>query len=196
MEAAVDTFTAFTSATPEVARRYLGMTEGNAEQAIQLFFDSPDLASGLAEPITNSNPPPIPSSSHPAHGSNSRQDASGTIHIDSDDDDMHDRGSDDGSAAAVAAVASRGTDYEDDEAIARRLQEEMYTGGGTGDFEEDEIRAPIARTTETLVGGADGGYSGGDIDEAVLEQMRARQYSRQGKSLISLKSSIAFLTGA
>ena len=185
MDAAVDTFTAFTGASPEVARRYLGMTEGNAEQATQLFFDSPDLASGIAEPIPHPSPPPIPSSTHPAHGSNSRQDASGTIHIDSDDDDMPDRGSDNDSAAAAASAAAvRAADYEDDEAIARRLQEEMYTGGGSGgDFGEDEVRAPIARTTETLVGGADARYGHDDMDDAVLEQMRARQFSRQGKSL-------------
>ena len=184
MDVAVDTFTAFTEASPEVARRYLGMTEGNAEQAIQLFFDSPDLASGIAEPIPHSSPPSVPSSTHPAHGSNSRQDASGTIHIDSDDDDlMADRGLDNVYDPA-ATTAGRAADYEDDEAIARRLQEEMYTGGGSGgEFGEDEIRAPIARTTETLVGGADGGYGRDDIDDAVLEQMRARQYSRQGKLL-------------
>jgi len=182
MEAAVDTFTAFTSASPEVARRYLGMTENNAEQAIQLFYDSPDLASGIAEPIQHSNPPPVPSSSHPAHGSASRQDASGTIHIESDDDDdMQDRISDNGSTAAAVA-AGRAADYEDDEAIARRLQEEMYGGGASGgDLGEDEVRAPIARTTETLVGGADGGYGHDDVDDAVLQQMRARQYARQGK---------------
>ncbi|KAG9246689.1 hypothetical protein BJ878DRAFT_436828 [Calycina marina] len=168
MDEAVGTFTAFTGSSPEIGRRYLGMTDGNAEQAIQLFFDSPDLASGISEPALQSNPPPIPSSTRPTHI------------IDSDDEEMHDTGSANGSTSA--AVVGRAAAVEDDEAIARRLQEEMYTGGDSGGrFGDDGVRAPLARTTETLVGGPNMGYGHGDIDdEVVMDQIRARQYARRG----------------
>lgn len=85
------------------------------------------------------------------------QDDNGVVTIDSDDDDAP---------------------YEDDEAMARRLQQEAYgTAGG-----EEDVRAPMARTTETLVGPGSTwvGDDGDDVDAAVQEQMMARQ--RRGLS--------------
>ncbi|KAH8815367.1 hypothetical protein F5884DRAFT_772050 [Xylogone sp. PMI_703] len=162
---AIDTFTSFTGESAAVARRYLAVTDNNAQQAIQLFFDSPDLASGLDQTSqANSS-----SNTRPQQGTTNRhsEDNEGVIHIDSDDDagmdidetDEHER---------VTAI-SRAADTDEDEAIARRMQEELYASG-----DGDGVRAPIARTTETLVGG-DGDWQSDDMSSAVLEQMRARQ---------------------
>jgi hypothetical protein len=81
------------------------------------------------------------------------QDDNGVVTIDSDDDDAP---------------------YEDDEAMARRLQQEAYGTAGGG---EEDVRAPMARTTETLVGPGSTwvGDDGDDVDAAVQEQMMARQ---------------------
>ena len=64
--------------------------------------------------------------------------------------------------------------------MARRLQEELYAGGDIGGGPAgDGVRAPIRRTTETLVGpGAYGMSDDDDMRAAVLEQMRARQRPR------------------
>lgn len=47
MNEAIVYFKSFTGQKDEVAQRYLGLTENVAEHAIQLFYDSPDLALGL-----------------------------------------------------------------------------------------------------------------------------------------------------
>jgi hypothetical protein len=176
MDESVDTFTAFTGASADIARRYLGMTDNNPEQAIQLFFDSPDLASGIGEG-SSSTAPPIPASTRPPPQTPSvgRQDAEGVVHLDSEDDMDVDEDDED----AAAARAAREADLEDDAAMARRMQEELYTGGdASGGFDADGVRAPMARTTETLVGGPDGDWTPNDMQAAVLQQMRARQQPR------------------
>lgn len=177
MDENVDVFVSFTGATPDVARRYLGMTENNTEQAIQLFFDSPDLASSVSQgPQTSA--PPIPTATHPQRAaSGSRQDGRDVVHIDSDEEDMD--VDDDEHAASRAQAVGRAADYEDDEAIARRMQEELYAGGdAAGGYDADGIRAPMARTTETLVGGPGGDWAPDDMNAAILQQMRARQQPR------------------
>jgi hypothetical protein len=147
-------FTAITSATPERARQYLTLTDNHLEQAIQLFFDSDGADMGAAMPQQTPAPAAQPSSRR------YNQDDNGVVTIDSDDDDAP---------------------YEDDEAMARRLQQEAY---GTTAGQED-IRAPMARTTETLVGpGSTWAHADDDPDDitaAVHEQMMARQ--RRGSSL-------------
>ncbi|KAH0345128.1 hypothetical protein KCU81_g4485, partial [Aureobasidium melanogenum] len=97
----------------------------------------------------------MPQQSQPAAQPASRrynQDDNGVVTIDSDDDDAP---------------------YEDDEAMARRLQQEAYGNAGG----EEEVRAPMARTTETLVGPGSrwAGDDEDDINAAVHEQMMARQ---------------------
>jgi hypothetical protein len=180
MADAVDTFTAFTGATPEIARRYLGMTENNTEQAIQLFFDSPDLASGVDRPPQTPQPhaSSIPSSarSQPRAGIAGRQDAQGVVHLDSDEDTPMDVDEDDEEwYASRAAAAAAAADYEDDEAIARRMQEELYAGGdSSAGYDADGVRAPLARTTETLVGGPEGDYPE-DMPARTVASVRARQ---------------------
>ncbi|KAI5243870.1 hypothetical protein E4T43_04035 [Aureobasidium subglaciale] len=138
-------FTAITSATPERARQYLTLTDNNLEQAIQLFFDSDGADMGAAMPQQSAQPAAQPASRR------YNEDDNGVVTIDSDDD---------------AA-------YEDDEAMARRLQQEAY---GTASGEED-VRAPMARTTETLVGPGSRwtGDDEDDVDAMVQEQMLARQ---------------------
>ncbi|KAK6507052.1 hypothetical protein TWF481_005504 [Arthrobotrys musiformis] len=181
-------FVAITEASSvQKAETYLNLTEWNLEQAIELFFanDGADLSSSV-DPSTSASasaPPPPPATatttstthnlSSLAHQGRTSSDA---ISIDDDEDeDME-------TARAIAAAASEpaggnrggisGTGargnvdiYEDDEAMARRLQEELYAeAGGSGsrntgpawreeDF--DGVRAPMARTTETLVGPGD-----------------------------------------
>jgi hypothetical protein len=175
----VDHFMAFTGASADVARRYLGLTESNSEQAIQLFFDSPELASGLDQQPQPSAPP-IPTSTRPQVGATSsgRGTSKGTTVIDSDDDenmDVDDEDEDEAASRAAAAAAAQAVDYEDDEAIARRMQEELYAGGdASGGYDADGVRAPIGRRTETLVGGPDGDWPPEDMHAAVLQQMRAR----------------------
>jgi hypothetical protein len=177
MDDPVTTFTAFTGATPEIARRYLGVTENNPEQAIQLFFDSPDLASGIDRSSQQPQPraPSIPRSTHPQQRSTSagREDAQGVVHLDSDDEAEMDLDEDNEQSAARAAA-----EIEDDEAMAMRMQEEIYAGGdSSGGYDVDGVRAPIARTTETLVGGPDTDYAE-DIHAQSMQQFRSRQQYR------------------
>jgi hypothetical protein len=121
-------FTEITSSTPELAIQYLQVTNFQIPEAVQLYFDN------AGAPLTNE---PV---QHPR--SSGIRDDSEVVNIDSDtDDDTPQR----------SALPT----FDDDEAMARRLQEEMYGGPG-GVPDEDEVRAPMARTTETLVGpGAD-----------------------------------------
>lgn len=171
---AVSLFCGITGASEDIAKRYLAFTDQNPEQAVQLFFDSPDLATGASEP----QPPPIPTSSRPTPAARN-PDADG-----SDNDAMDVDDSDDGGYGSSAAAAiAHAQDVEDDEAMARRLQNEMYAGGDAsggfgGGFSEDEVRAPIQRTTETLVGGPQD-WGNHDIDEAVFQQMQARAVARR-----------------
>ena len=176
MDEQVDLFVSVTGASPDVARRYLGMTD-NPEQAIQLFFESPDLASSVGQG-SQIQAPPIPTSTHPQRAaSGGRQDERGVVHTDSEEEDMD--VDDDELAASRAAAVGRVADYEDDEAMARRMQEELYASGG-GDFGADGVRAPMARTTETLVGGPGGDWPPDDMNAAILQQMRARRQPRPG----------------
>lgn len=170
----VSSFAAITDASASVARHYLMLTDCNLEQAIQLFFDSPDLASTATAPQTTSQSASR-SASRPSRPANT----SDVIEIDSDNDDM-DVDSGDETSAAVAR-----SHLEDDEAMARRMQDEMYGGGGSGGGNAaDEIRAPIGRTTKTLIGpGSNWENDEVDTHDALLEQLRRRGGpSRQGKS--------------
>lgn len=193
MDAAIADFSAITGADTGVATQFLQMTDGDAQQAIQLFFDSPELGSAMANQ-TPSAPPQQPSA--PQRNVNrGRTDSDGVVHLDSDDDVVMEDDDDtsinraSGGDAARTTSEARATtstppapsaafgDYEDDEAIARRMQEELYAGGDMAGDYNSGVRAPLARTTETLVGpGAD--WTADDMHEAVLEQMRARAQPR------------------
>ncbi|KAG4435890.1 hypothetical protein IFR05_008621 [Cadophora sp. M221] len=180
MEENIDHFMAFTGATAEIASRYLGLTENDAQQAIQLYFDSPDLATGVDQ-IPQASAPPVPTATRPDTGTQSsrRPDPA-----DSDNEDLMDMDYDDGSddEASRAAAIGRAAEIEDDEAMARRMQEEMYAGGDvSGGFDADGVRAPIGRRTETLVGGPGGDWAPDDMQAAVLQQMRSRAQTRPSR---------------
>jgi hypothetical protein len=95
---------------------------------------------------------------------------------------------DDDNERAVAAQAAALAQEEEDMAMAKRLQEELYqgnqgSGSGSGG-NPDDVRAPIARTTETLVAP---GWGGGEHDDgmeaAFLEELRRRRRANPRKYL-------------
>ncbi|RAK99693.1 DNA-protein crosslink repair co-factor UBX5 [Aspergillus ibericus CBS 121593] len=146
-------FTEITGSKPELATQYLQLADFNIEQAVQLFFEN-----GGA-PLTEE---PLPSTSTPQQPSHA---GGGVVNVDSDDDITIDE-----TRSAPRNHPSQGATFEDDAAMARRLQEEMY---GAGDSEES-VRAPMARTTETLVG-PEADFDDGDMHASILGQLRARQ---------------------
>lgn len=162
-------FTEITSSSPELATQYLQLTDFNIEQAMQLYFEN-----GGA-PLTDDH---VPSTSEPRRAGH--EDESGVVHVDSDDDVTVDE-----SRSAPQSQPAQGLDFEDDEAMARRLQEELYGSAGAGGGGEDNsegVRAPMARTTETLVGPEDD-FGDDDMQSNILSQLRARQ---QGGSMSSI----------
>ncbi|KAF2221535.1 UBX domain protein [Elsinoe ampelina] len=167
MDDLIAQFTSITGATPERAQQYITLSDENLEGAIQLYFDTGGADMGASMPEQ-----PAPRPAQPSQGYRENQD--GTITIDSDDEEMDMGGS-------APAPVQQSTAYEDDEAMARRLQEEAYgsAGGGGGAF--DEVRAPMARTTETLVG-PDADWGGPDgMQAAIAQQMAARQRRAPGR---------------
>lgn len=182
-------FVGITGANDEAARRMLDMCGGDLGQAIQLWYADEDLQRALSNPT-----PPAPtvatsssnanalraSSSRPNHRSRiGREDAQGVVHIDSDDDDVPMTEDDDDDldmygGAEEAVNVARTAQEEEDAAMAKKLQEELYSGQAV---DEEGVRAPMARTTETLVGGY--GDDGDDGHAAILEQFRRRRQATQ-----------------
>lgn len=203
-DGAVAQFTSITGATTERASQYLRLTDGNLEQAMQLFFDSDGMdlegsaASAAGPPIQTSQPPSAPATQNVRPAGHTGEPR--VIRIDSDEEISDDNdpevtgyrsgrrqaSSRERSAlhtpAAVTPPTAAPAEVDEDEALARRLQEEYYAGADmAGTTDADGIRAPIARTTETLVGpGAEYMSDPETMRAAVLEQMRARQRPRQG----------------
>ncbi|KAL8675325.1 MAG: hypothetical protein Q9168_000282 [Polycauliona sp. 1 TL-2023] len=199
-DGALAQFTSITGTKPETAQQYLAFTDGDLQQAIELFFanDGADLDQPSASnPPSSSRPPPVPP---PATRPSQAQHA---VQIDSDSDSDPDDdgypttrrpgptgsqppGVDRGKASSHTPSNSTpptyngGSGFNDDEAFARQLQQEMYGEAGVetpGD--PDAVRAPIARTTETLVGpDSFDPNDPGDMNAGVLEQLRARQRPR------------------
>ncbi|KZF26887.1 hypothetical protein L228DRAFT_243423 [Xylona heveae TC161] len=170
MDELVAQFTGITGTTPQRATQYLRLTDGNLEQAMQLFFESDGLdLEGSENPSTSATGSGAQSGGTRETGSSYRTDENGVINIDSDDEDRRPERTQSGRHISA--------NFEDDEAMARRLQEELFSGGDmTGGADADGIRAPMARTTETLVGpDADWGSDPTDMRAAVEEQMLARR---------------------
>ncbi|RDA90118.1 hypothetical protein CP533_2574 [Ophiocordyceps camponoti-saundersi (nom. inval.)] len=169
MDESISTFVSITGASADVARGFVQLAGGDFERAVGLYFENPDLVSGVGAGISgSSNPPPLPTSERPRLG---REDSSGVIHISDDEGPMHiddDYGEEDENQAGTRALQE-----EEDAAMAKRLQEELYQGG-QGD--DGGVRAPIARTTETLIA-PDPAWGGDDEDmsSAFLEEMRRRR---------------------
>lgn len=186
MDEHISTFVAITGATADIARGFLQITNGEVEPAVGLYFENPDLASGVGAGVTGSGGGSETALPPAARTSNiGRQDASGVIHIsdDEDDDVMHIEDDEDESGAderAAVEQAAALAQEEEDAAMAKRLQEELYQGGSGpgGAGPNDDVRAPIARTTETLVA-PDMSWDGGMDEESthrLLEQLRGRRH--------------------
>jgi hypothetical protein len=203
-----------TGSTPQKAEQYLRLTDYNLEQAIPLYLDSGGIdlegqdATAASAAISGESRPPAPPAVRPQHagGSHGYADEDGVVHLDSDDDiddgdDPEITGwnqrlpqatapPDHRSASATPPPihgASDSPGLESDEAMARRLQEELYGGGDVdGVFDADGVRAPIARTRETLVGpGSDWGPTDPAMREAVMAQMRARHTGASSRGTTS-----------
>ena len=185
-------FAAITDASPQKARQYLQVSEGHLEQAIELFFTNGGVDLGPTSPVaTTSTAPPAPHSTRP------HQSAGSPINLDdSDNDEMMDLDNDDepqvtstrsrGARAASPPPPQPSAHADSDEAMARRLQEELYAGGDTRGaatpVDAEGYRAPIARTQETLVGPGDDydPNSREDMRAMMMEQMRQREMRRRG----------------
>ena len=189
----ISQFSTITNAPPHQARQYLQISEGHLEQAIELFFANGGADLGPPSPVaTSSHPPPVP------HATRPRPPADSPIDLDnSDHDDIMDLDDDDEEPPTAATRSLRGArpasppapqpsaEVDADEAMARRLQEELYAGGdmrgAAAPVDADGYRAPIARTQETLVGPGDD-FDASDPDDMramVLEQMRQRDMHRR-----------------
>lgn len=199
-------FVSFTNSTVERAEQYLRLTDGDVQQAIDLFFTNDGNDAYGSAPSTD---PPNPQASlgHVQQTETPRQrhayeDENGVVHIDSDqnysdDNELQVTGNDtenvQGSirssgrprstmqASSNLTIPSRPTvnAVDEDEAIARRLQEEYYGAAGVGgEHGPGGIRAPIAPTTETLIGSESEAISEEEMREVVAEQMRVRQLPR------------------
>lgn len=182
-----------TGATPALANQYLALAEGDENQAVVLFFENDGADLGV-QTFPSSVPPP-PQHAAPATRSISGpyHDAGGVINIDSDDEGETGHVSDDDGPQIIGTRqldhrnARNAQDtpphnfqdpsFDADAALAARLQEEAYAGQEQG----DDIRAPIARQAQTLLGpGVDE-----DIDESAMpahirrhmEQLQSRHTS-------------------
>ena len=200
-DAALASFTSITDTSPERARQYLSLTDGNLEQAFELFYanDGADLeaitSSSNAQQSSQAPTIPPPSTRPPGHAQEYEDDRRVVYNDSGSEGNLSDDALVPTSSARTRAQLSssgrRSTPYvsttlpsgsgepvDEDEAMARRLQEEYYgtAGVGAGEVDSDGVRAPIARTTETLVG--PDSFDAGDDAEmraAVLNQMRARR---------------------
>ncbi|KAL2261227.1 hypothetical protein VTK26DRAFT_4537 [Humicola hyalothermophila] len=185
----VDAFIGITGANRTAAEHMLELCGADLEQAIQLWYADEDLqrtltnagSSTAAGPSARTNQASS-SSSRPSRPQIGRDDAQGVIHIDSDDDvqmtedDSFGQFDDDDDAAEAASIARKAQE-EEDAAMAKRLQEELYGGAGPqGSADEGGVRAPIARTTETLIGPSYGEEDDGSA--FMYEQMRRRHQTR------------------
>jgi UBX domain-containing protein 7 len=145
-------FTEFTGSSAELAFQYLQLADFNIEHAMQLYFENGGAA--IPEPPSEHQP------------TTSGGDESGVIHLDSDDEDV----TVDETQSSAASRQPAASIFEDDAAMARRLQEELFAGGDNA----DGVRAPLARTTETLVGPEADGFDDDDVQSTILNQLRTR----------------------
>lgn len=199
---AVAQFVSFTSSTTERARQYLHLTDGNVQQAINIFFANDGNDPSGTPPVTQTQASPLPSvPPQPTQTWDQGlgyEDEDGVVHIDSDLDisdgeniqesDRRTRASRTGASRPTVHTPSTSTPpvrqfastVDEDEAMARRLQEEFYGASGLGgEVGPDGVRAPIGRTTETLVGAeAFDVTNEAEMRAAVQEQLRTRQRIR------------------
>lgn len=192
MDEEIANFVAITGTSDDVARGFIELAGGDYERAVTLFFENPELATSIGAGASTAAP--AATSSRRTTGRSNRagrEDASGVIHIDDDDDDDDDEEDDDymevdndfdsDDDAVAATHAANMAQEEEDAAMAKRLQEELYQqgSGSGGGANSDDVRAPIGRTTETLIapnpswGEDDDDHS--EMQAAFLEQLRRRR---------------------
>ncbi len=185
-EETVTNFMALTDANEHVARSFLEVTNGDLAQAAELFFESPEMVTTFNQASASRahDPPRLPEArpaTQPTYGVHARpsddaRDGHTPIQIESDsefEDDIFDNES----AAVQAETVARSAQEEEDAAMAKRLQEELYAEPTTTTA-ADGIRAPMGRTTETLVAsGFDMGE--GEHDEVAMQVMDQLNRRRQ-----------------
>ncbi|KAF2422586.1 hypothetical protein EJ08DRAFT_476337 [Tothia fuscella] len=185
MDEAIVQFTSITGADPSKAAAYLRLTDGNAEHAITLYFEDPNLANdavptpSAAATSSHAPPPRVPAAS--TRPRTYREDADGVVYVPdgSDEEELDIDMDEDEDQPAESSIPACRPNVEDDEAVARRLQEEMY---GEASRDPDAVRAPIARTSETLVGPGSAPWEPDDdasMQSMIAHQMAARQARRQ-----------------
>lgn len=167
-DARVTQFVNIAGCSVTTAAQYLQVADDNIENALQLYYETGGVGLGHEE-----TGPARPAAS----GDNSRHPATSSgiaeaVNVDSDDDDdVQEVG------ASTRTTGSRGQGaYDQDSEMARRLQEEMYSATGP-----QEVRAPMGRVTETLVGGPEDDYAAGapypaNNSAAMFNQFRDAQY--------------------
>ena len=158
MDEKIVNFMSITDTSVKKAESYLRVSDGDLAQAIQLFFDTGGIDIDLP---SDSHTPSAGISSGPTAVSGIQHDPI-TIDEDIEDEDLNAAlnashysshagpasGGVSSERPASPPVRNVPTAVEDDEAMAMRLQQEIY--GNSAD--PNAVRAPIARTTETLVG--------------------------------------------
>ncbi|KKF93971.1 UBX domain-containing protein 5 [Ceratocystis platani] len=185
----VTLFSDITGMTEAVAEGYLRMAEGNLESAVQLYYDNPELhhSFNAANNLSNNSQPRPRAALH--------EDEDGVIHLDDSDEEASDidmnndfdainQDDDHIIASRIAAQAQA----DEDAAMAKKLQEELYAENGAQDPSHD-IRAPIASRTETLVGGWDD-YDEDSTEMNFLAEMDRRRRARQAASSNPFSQSI------
>ncbi|MCJ1431712.1 hypothetical protein MMC27_001067 [Xylographa pallens] len=195
-------FVGITESSTDRAQQYLRLSDGNIEQAVELYFSTGGVdLEGPPPTLAQATLPPPEPVSEPSRRSTERRtqmSAGGVVNLESDDEITDDdepiiTGTRSRHGGGVAIPANRipgsGTppvfqpSYLEDEdaAMARQMQEEIYAGGDMGRARDTEgYRAPMARTTETLVGPESYDLTDReDLRAAVEEQMRARREYRQ-----------------
>lgn len=187
----VDVFVGITGASREAAERMLELCGTDLEQAVQLWYADEDLqrtltnagpSTAAAGGSTSASASRASRASRPNRPRIGREDAQGVIHIDSDDDvPMTEDDSvgqfDEADEADEFANIARAAQEEEDAAMAKRLQEELYAGQAA---DEGGVRAPMARTTETLVEPTYG--PGDDENHAAMMDYLRRQRQPRGES--------------
>ena len=214
--AALTQFASITGCSNHIAAQYLGLADGDAEQAIELYF-----ANGGAElqtaPTDFQQSDSVRSApSQPSHSQRQNrgyQDEDGVVHLDDSEPEDQDFVDEDENGLASTEPQKKslrsgsrpgresesqnnlphqgqpdGAAIDNDEAMARRLQEEYYgatghnagsTNGSSEMLDDHGYRAPIGRTTETLIGpGSLDPSNAEEMRAAVLDQMARRQQPR------------------
>ena len=206
-------FVGITESSADRAQQYLRISDGNIEQAVELYFSTGGInLEGPSSTAAQTSAPPPEFVSQPSRRSTERQarvNVGGVVNLDSDeeltdDDEPIITGTRSRQPGGLTNSANRspasGTPVirpsyleNDDAAMARRMQEEIYAGGDMAGITGAEgYRAPMARTTETLVGPESYDLTDpADLQAAVGEQMRARrQYGQRSMFIAVLTSEI------